>query len=432
MNSEKSLQRMKQFIKKRFRELRLGDITDPRCRQGKRYHLPDLLRLIILGLMSGKKSLGQLESFVAWMPKQLRQELKLPHRGADTTLRELLCRNSFWKSLRPLLHRVIHKAQRRKALPIQQLPFHMIAMDGKATAFNHWDKNYVQKQDAERKLKRPPYGLLRTTTMTLVTAQGKPCVDVSPIPACTNETGHFPMAFGELIRTYGDLFRLVSYDAGAGHEKNGRCVVNAGKDYLFRLNDPRWNMYQSAFELCQQKEPMFESTSVISNHEEVRRSLRLVSIHCGKLPRLARKGFFWEHAHTLILIETQKFRNGVCVSEESEHKLYISSLTADALTKEQWLFATVGHWAVETTHQILDYVFEEDEHPWIESDANGTLALVVLRRVAYTLLTLFRSVTQRSDQNRQRPWRDIVEWVTVALLRVTQNDRPNLRVAALR
>jgi len=40
--------------------------------------------------------------------------------------------------------------------------------------------------------------------------------------------------------------------------------------------------------------------------------------------------------------------------------------------------------------------------------------MVVLRRLAYTLMTLFRSVTQRSDRNRERPWKRLLDDVRQA------------------
>ena len=75
-------------------------------------------------------------------------------------------------------------------------------------------------------------------------------------------------------------------------------------------------------------------------------------------------------------------------------------------------------------------MFEEDEHPWIESNAHETLALVVLRRVAYTLLTLFRSVTQPSDENRLRPWKVLLEHMFLAMLRSMLEDIRLLQVCA--
>jgi len=55
-----------------------------------------------------------------------------------------------------------------------------------------------------------------------------------------------------------------------------------------------------------------------------------------------------------------------------------------------------------------DVAFQQDERPWITHSAHGFAATLVLRRIAATLRTLFRSVTQRSDERRAMPWRQLL------------------------
>ncbi len=42
----------------------------------------------------------------------------------------------------------------------------------------------------------------------------------------------------------------------------------------------------------------------------------------------------------------------------------------------------------------------EDEHPWIETDPQGMLVVMLLRRMGYSLLTPYRYVTLRSEEHR--------------------------------
>jgi hypothetical protein len=72
-------------------------------------------------------------------------------------------------------------------------------------------------------------------------------------------------------------------------------------------------------------------------------------------------------------------------------------------------------WSVETAHQILDCAFDEDEHPWITKDANGALVLMLLRRLVYTLMTLYKSVTLRSEGNREMTWSDLMKQIADTL-----------------
>jgi hypothetical protein len=115
------------------------------------------------------------------------------------------------------------------------LPFGVVSMDGKVTMLPVVDDQLTQRQTGTDKSK--PRGALRTVTCALVSSRAKVVVHVTPIPACTNESGIFATAFDELRTAFPRLFRLVAYDAGACSEANGRHVVDAGYHYLFVLTD---------------------------------------------------------------------------------------------------------------------------------------------------------------------------------------------------
>jgi hypothetical protein len=66
------------------------------------------------------------------------------------------------------------------------------------------------------------------------------------------------------------------------------------------------------------------------------------------------------------------------------------------------------HWGVENTLHTLGTAFAEDDRPWIEADPQGMLAMLLLRRIAYTLLALYRAVTLRSDEGRAARWKHLL------------------------
>ena len=70
----------------------------------------------------------------------------------------------------------------------------------------------------------------------------------------------------------------------------------------------------------------------------------------------------------------------------------------------------------------LDTAFAEDDHPWAESHPRAALVVSILRRIAYTLLALFRSVTQRSEQRRAVPWKALMADCFIALVATTVAD----------
>ena len=103
-------------------------------------------------------------------------------------------------------------------------------------------------------------------------------------------------------------------------------------------------------------------------------------------------------------------------------------ISSHALSSKQWLRVVRSHWAVENNcHHTWDAVFREDDHPWIEKDPQGMVVVMLLRRIAYNLLALFRSVSQRSEERRQTPWRDLLRWLGQALLAATEDDLSGLR-----
>ena len=419
--------RMAGLLNAHLPELGLEQVSDPRSRW-RRWSLPQVLQAVVVGLMAGCRGLGELESLSERLSVGARRLLRLPRRLPDTTARDVVCRLKHGE-LRSCLHRLVDAARRRKALEPKSLPFHVVAMDGKATALPSWDDVLVQRHTPET---GAPYGLLRTVTCALVSAPGRPCIDAIPLPASTNEVGHFQAAFAELVATYGDLFRLVTYDAGASSEANGTAVVAARKDYAFRLRHEARYMYRMAEQLCDGDDVAAETVDVLDNQTTATRRLCIVPVErhwaYGKVADgpVKPSESIWSHTKTFLRIETVTRRGDEVVAREV--RFWNSSLAHDALSPVQWLEALRSHWGVENNnHHTLDTAFAEDERPWITGEARGALAVLVLRRIAYTLLTLFRSVTQRSEEKRGMPWRRLLGWVRDTLVGITDYEVAGLR-----
>jgi hypothetical protein len=419
---ERRIRRMAGYLMARLPDARMDRVTDPRGGPVK-WKLAQLITAVLAGLMAGCKSLGEVEQLTDMLSPAMRRKLKLGRRLPDTTMRDALCQLSL-DELRACLHQVVKAAWRRKALKPQGLPFGVAAMDGKVTAVQFWDDQHVQKHHPEVGL---PYGLVRTVTCTLVSAAGNPCLDALPIPVATNEMGHFEVAFKNLVERCGDLFQVVTYDAGALSEENGGLVVEAGKDYLFRLKGEQRYMYKLAEELLDPHDVAAQTVDVLDNRTTVTRKVVVLPVHQnwaygnGK----ASHESLWQHVRTFIRIESVKTVGGVVT--EREVRMYVTSLEAEELSPEQWLLIVRSHWGVESNHHTLDTAFEEDDRPWIVADGQGLLNVLVLRRIAYTLLALYRSVTQRSDDARTIRWKELLRWVYWTLLAATEAHLVKLR-----
>ncbi len=126
-----------------------------------------------------------------------------------------------------------------------------------------------------------------------------------------------------------------------------------------------------------------------------------------------------------LRVDYAKVQHGKIVQQDD--RMYVCSRDPKSLSTQHWLKVVRSHWAVENNnHHTLDTAFAEDDRPWIEADANGMLAVLLLRRIAYTLLALFRA-SLRTEENRAMPWRDLMEWLRVTLVAVTLEQTMNLR-----
>jgi len=444
---ERCLRRLAGFLAARLPDVDLEAVPDPRAREG-RWSLGQILRATLVGVMAGCKSLWETEDLTTRLSSPMRRMLGLPRRLADTTMRDALCyhrrdrrrpgepptpimleqdreaKRKLVEGLRSSLHRAVRAAWRRKQLAPARLPFGVVAMDGKVTALPSINGEFAQTQHPQDGL---PYGLLRTVTCALVSAAGRPCIDVIPIPSATNEMGFFQAAFASLISTYGKLFQMVTYDAGALSEANASGVVRAGKDYLLALKNEQRTMFKLATELLAAQEVVACTVDVLDNKTTVTRTLKLLAVDPSwsydksKGPEES----VWSHAKAFLGVESVTLREGVVV--ESDVRLFVTSRAPEGLTPKQWLYVVRAHWYVENNnHNTLDTAFAEDDRPWIEADEYGMLAVLVLRRIAYTLLALFRE-TMRSDEHRAMRWKALLARVCDALVAATPETLAGLR-----
>jgi hypothetical protein len=419
-------------LRSRLPELGLDKVADPRHRRGQRWkHLGVLLQAAVVGLLAGRKSTAETEALTDEMSVPMRRTLGIPRRVPDTTMRQTLIRIEP-DELRARLHAQVKAAQRRKALTPVGLPFGQVAVDGRTTALPDvteedaaqgsdvsWAERYAQRSSGSRKR------LLRTVTCSLVSATAKPCIDVAPIPAQTNEIGHFATVVRGLAEVYGRsrMFKLISADAGNCSEANGRLVVNELKlHYLFRLKADQPTLLAEARRLLGRLGPqqaLAKTEDVVGGSTETR-WLYLTDELAGYLD--------WEHLQTVVRIRKEKHDIETGKLLETEDHYAVSSLPIDVLSAPQWLHAFRLHWAVENQcHHTWDTAFKEDDKPWIETDPKGMVVVLLLRRMAYNLLALYRSVTQRSGERHQTPWKTVLRWVYNTLITAQADDIAGLR-----
>jgi hypothetical protein len=411
--------RLAGMLATRLDEAHFDQVRDDRGTRGRRWQLETLLVAVLTAMAAGARSLAEAERVTESLSRAARRWLGIERRVPDTTLRDALCTVQP-RFLVPCLHSLILAAHRRKALQPDQLPFGVVSLDGKGFALPSCDDGYAQRQTKGEG--QPLVGLVRTITATLTSNPARPCIDVSPLPASTNEMGWFHFALSHLMEAYGhlDLFRMVTYDAGACSLANAHAVRGYKLHYLFGLKGSQPTLLQgaqlwlgglAAEQAAAQTEDRVGDTTVVRR------------IYLGEAMD-APEG--WDHLRTVIRVESETLdARGRRLAYENRY--FISSLARDRLTAAQWMSVIRGHWGVETTHQILDTALLEDDHPWIESNPRAAYALAILRRIAYTLLALFRSVTQRSALRRAVPWKHLLQDIFLTLVTLAAEHVRDLR-----
>ena len=404
-------------LSKRLREAGLDDVEDPRDQRGRRWKLGTLLGAAVLGLVAGCKSLLEVEALTEDLSPAARQRFGLERRVPDTTLHNLL-----WQlqppQVLPVMHRVVRAAHRRHALDSDELPFGVVSLDGKNTAVPTCDDYYAQRQTHEQ---GHCLGMVRTISAVLVSCPARPYLHVTPVPASTNEMGIFTRAFDELMSVYrrADLFRLVVYDAGACSKDNAAHVRDHGLHYVFGLEGTQPTLLDEAQRLLAERTAeQCDACTEDLDHGTIIRRVYLSEIGSGY------DG--WESLRTVVRVQTET-RDAAGRVIKCEERYFISSLPLRRLTPAQWLLLIRRHWRVETAHQILDTAFDEDAHPWIVACPRATVVVAILRRMAYTLVSLFRSVTQRSAEARAMPWKRLLRHVSNTLVSATAEQLHGLR-----
>ena len=405
--------------------LQWGVAADGRSPRGRTWKDPKpLLKMVMLGLLAGCKGTGEVERLSRDLTRPVRKLLGIPRRIPDTTLRDFLIKLDPTK-LQNLLWVVGYDAGRRKALRPRtdvELPFGVVSADGKYPSISDTGGyKYLQVHHQDGK---PTHGLVRTVTCCLVSAIGQPILGAVPVLGSTNEQGGFAKAFGDMVRFYGRRFRLFMYDAGGASEDNAKHVKAAGKDYLFLIANERWNAYQTIELLLRGRAPDVVDEESISYKDEdesvlLVRKLTMMSVAARG------DGLLWSDTRTILRVDNQLYRNGALV--KTFKRFAVTSLAADALTPAQYLRLFVIRWGAETCHQILDTAFEEDDRPWIRKNAQGNLAVQIMRRVAFTLMTLYKHVTIRDEDESLEPWRVHLKWVRDMLEWAEPGDVKGLR-----
>jgi len=404
--------RLVAFLQKRLSQIDFKRVQDPRGRQGKRWPLTVLLKSVIVGMASGQMSLADLEDITSSLSSVSRRVFGIQRRIPDTTLRDLLVRLDP-KCLRQLIYAQVKQAVRRKSLAPDGFPCGVVAIDGKWVATSMADSKLTQ---THKESGGGSHELLRTITSCLVSSRAKVCIDARPLSPTTNEVAGFKQTVRDLLKAYGrSLFEVITYDAGGYSESNGRFINDLGLGYVFGLKDHRKYMFRSAvynLERLPAQEALAQSRDYVAGKLVIRQLWMTAEM----------RGIWdWPHLKHVLRVRSQIIAPKTGSLKSVEDRYFITNIHEGRFSKAQWLELIRRHWQVENNcHNIWDRIYREDDRVWIR-EPRGMLTVQLLRRFTFNLMALFRSVTQRSPEKRETPWKTLMRELYKALLTLKQN-----------
>ena len=423
---ERELRRNGGFLSRCVNRVNWRTFSDERKDRGKRWSCPELLKWSLVGLLCGAKGLAEVEEISTRLSAPMRRLCKLGFkRLPDTTLRSFMC-GLAWPMARQLLHQVVRIAQRGGQLKHRDCyPFAIISMDGKYQVLRTTEGEFVQHTEPSHPGGKP-YGKLRLIHSVLQSAVGRPCIDASPIPGHTNEVGHFATAFLELKEKFGHLFEMVCYDSGGVSAQNAALVHKMGKHYLFQIKNETHHQVQAAIDYLAKAKDL-----VITEDpkEGTTHKLRLFAVNDGPLGQFCGKSIdqIFDSAKLLLRVEVVR-KNKKTGFYQSEFRYYLCSKERRAMPPQTWLQLIIERWSVETAHQILDVGLQEDDRPGITMDGNGALVFALIRRAAYTLLTLFKNVTVQNLDDQMRSYAYFMRWLRDTAVAMTDQAAKNITI----
>jgi hypothetical protein len=124
-------------IERRLRDARFAEVGDPRRAASVRYPLSAILTALVTAVVTGARSLRQVEQRTLQLVGKLGCFRGVSKRIADNTFGRLLPRLPLW-GLLACLHRMVKAEHRRGNLKPTRLPVGTVAIDGKHVATLRW------------------------------------------------------------------------------------------------------------------------------------------------------------------------------------------------------------------------------------------------------------------------------------------------------
>ena len=400
------------FLRQRRCALQFDNTTDPRDPRGRGYTWKSLFAANLIGMMLCARSLRTLEELSQDFGG-LARALGVPARKVGRWALGNFLQLAEPTELLNRLHELMRYEVRNKSLAPSGLPFGVVAVDGKQdrrklkechTDFVQW----VQPKDGE------PYGLHRVIRAALVSSSIPVVLSCVEILSKTNEVASFKKIFKTLVSLFGSAFQLITGDAGFCSAANATLVDAAGYGYLFGLKENQPTLLEEARRVLLAvarshiPDAMDEGWQTDSKGRKIRRLLWVTHDMAGWPD--------WEHLTQVFLVRTLRELDDGSTTVLDE-RFFVTNMTRGMLTAERALIVIRRHWRIENgVFGTLDRkdLWAEDTTPGWSVKGEGLMNTSILTCIAFNLLSLFRGVHLRSEENRRAKWLRVLLWLVFA------------------
>lgn len=382
-------------------------VSDRRGRQGRRWKFEILLRSLLEGYLTNRRSLRAVERLT---------EMGRGRRIPDTTLYDFVGRfgRAEVAGLRQQLQAQVRSDWRSKSLAPVGVPCGVVALDNK-TVWSGAPAGAPAAAQVVHPPDRPAYAQVRMIRSVLISAASKPAIDEVVIRAQTNECGMFAEVLAQLEAAYGALVEVYSGDAAFCTEANARLVAKAGKGYIFGLKGNQRELWREATRVLGAVREA-EATTDWEKYQGAR-----VRYHLYRTTAL--EGYLdWEHLKQVWRIEKERLKPNGTVERENHY--YVTNLHRGRFKPEQIVQVVRAHWGIENNcNWTMDVIWDEDTKIWCGQGV-ALQALSLLRLMAYNLAALWRCryLRRRAEkQSQKRSWQEFFDLI-LQLFSNAEND----------
>lgn len=305
-------------------------VEDPRQQSKVIYPLIEILKLVLIAVLCGEKTLKDIVIYGKAKIEFIRKEFAINKIPSESTISRVIAILDT-EMLEIIIQGILQTIKNKQ--------YQHIAFDGK----------FITTTQAMENLEK----------MNIVTAYTETGLSIMQ-ETVSEKTNEIPIV--QSMLDYIDVKgKIVTADALHGQVETAKKVIDQKGDYLLQIKGNQKSLYEAIYkryrELRNKREEEQEKEMEISEIAEEKEHGRVEKRRCYVIKN---KEYFskfsekWVSLNKVIVVERERTYHGKTSEEIS---CYISSAEK---TADEFLKLTREHWGIESMHHILDITFDED------------------------------------------------------------------------